>query len=128
MRDDVKKKRRFFKGNRTETAPVSEYTAHDGSKYIVRKNDSKYPKHTSIPVSPSILKIYSFLRRNGKYNNYDELLVHMVEKMLECDNLKGSSQLDEEDIEKLISRARIDLRFREKARNKAEAKQRYRPR
>lgn len=120
--------RRKFSGIRTDTKPVREIQKPDGRRYVERQDGSKYPKSTSISISPSILQIYSTLRAIGKYNNYDELLLDMFEWTMQTGKLKGSSQLGLKETRELRMRAKMDIKYREKDRNKAKMKHRYKPR
>lgn len=128
MGQTKQKKRRYkrkFSGKRTDTRTVREIRTSGGNMYFEREDGSNYPKLTSVPVSSSIRNILSHLRIVGHYNNYDELLLDLFEKQFRA-SMDDSSESKE--IDKMLTRAEIDVRFRLKARNKATEKGRYRPR
>lgn len=127
MEGQVRKYRRKFTGQRDDTLTVAQHTHPDGSKYLERKNESKYPKPTSIPVSFSVLEICRRLKHHMRFNNYDELLLFLTKSWLYSkDHSVGKSTVDY--IEEYLSKARTDKILRTNARNKAIFKHRYRPR
>jgi hypothetical protein len=109
----------------------------DGFIYHERRNGSLYPKNTSISVTESTRRIYAILRKEGCYNNYDELFLDIAlsivrNKSLPVSRLPNESlSLSEgivEILEHNVTQAKIDRGFRARARKKAFAKQRYYPR
>lgn len=135
MRQPQKKRyRKKFSGFRDDTEIVDEEaTALKG--YNKRNNAPVYPKPTTITVNKATLALYGVLREQGKYNNYDELLVDIVEyvvsqRMLFSKNrllLKMDEQIPK-DLEPIISRAKNYLKLKNASRTNAIRKKRYKRR
>lgn len=122
-----RKYRKRFSGIRDETRTVGTHFTRDAREYIDREDESKYPKLTSISVSQSVRRICCSLRRDGNYNNYDELLLDLTKTWLQF----RKSDLPEDTVsffKESVTRAEVDCRLRKLARDRAIAKNRYFPR
>jgi hypothetical protein len=133
-RKPIRRKGRF-RGEKDDTRPIDVHTTRSGREYIERINAPLYPKLTTIPVSQSTKNAYFILRGIGRYNNYDELLLDLVEEKVRDRELKISSRLNKSHasklvlmLDKMMTRIKQDIRFRELSREKAMKKGRYRPR
>jgi hypothetical protein len=120
-----------------DTYKADEEITADGFVYHRRRDGSLYPKHTSIPVTESTRRIYAILRKEGCYNNYDELFLDIAlsivrNKSLPVSRLPDKSLSLSEDIVEIlehnVTQAKIDRGFKARARKKAVQKQRYHPR
>ena len=126
-----RRRRKRFSGLRDETEPVGTYSASDGRKFDKRWDGSIYPKLTTIPVSQSVRKVCSILRSTGGFDNYDELILDLVKRLIPSEESNVSLHLNEETIKFLreyVARAEIDRGYRKSARTKAAKKGRYRRR
>jgi hypothetical protein len=131
------KKRRYrhkFTGLRDDTQIVDE-EATDSKGYNKRNDASKYPKPTTITVNKATLALYAVLREQGKYNNYDELLVDIVEYVVNQRMLFSRNhqlfKMDEQipkDLERIILRAKNYLQLKDASRKQAIRKMRYKRR
>ena len=127
MRKSTKRKKRRrkysrkFTGKRTDTEKVDTYYSSDCRGYIVRRDGSKYPKLTAISVSQSVKSLLKYMKADGGYENYDEFLLHLVEK----GSSRRRNKFDRETFDKLTTKVKQDCRFRKISRDRAREKGRY---
>lgn len=117
-----KKYRKKFSGERTDTEIVKRVLVTNGCIYNVRKDGSRYPAPTTISVSKPVLDIYATLREKWKCNNYDELLMKIINILMKEKHL---TPFIIETLEGRIKVANTHIKMRERTRSKAKDRHRY---
>jgi Arc/MetJ-type ribon-helix-helix transcriptional regulator len=105
--------------------------ASDGREFDKRWDGSIYPKRTTISVSQSVRKLCGILRSTGRFDNYDELILDLVRRLIPSEESNVSLHPSEELtrlLREFVAKAEIDCGYRESARRKAMKKHRYRQR
>jgi hypothetical protein len=100
----------------------------DDGRREERKDGTYYPKLTSIPVSRSVRELYGYLRECGGFHTYDALLIYLVKRERLSKEFRRSLYIDADrfrTIKGLIEKAEEDLKLRQYARSRANAKGRY---
>lgn len=123
----IKRIPKKFSGIRTHTSTWDIRPLNDGREYIIRDDDSKYPKLTTIPVSQSVQRVCNRITNIEKYHNYDELLLDFVNRwfLSKKPHLRKSTIAE---LEGAIIKVQTDCHLRKIARSKAAKIERYRPR
>jgi len=113
---------------RTDTKVVGTLKdIRNGSRYLVREDDSVVPKQTTIALNQPAKFLLRKLKEIGGYANYSELVLELIAELFVANSLPRAELNDanKASIKKLMDRAANATEMQSRARKKAIAKGRY---
>ncbi len=119
------KKRRYrkkFTGKRDDTENDETISPTPLHRYIKRKDGTLYPERTTISLTFPTKDIFAIMREAGKFDNYDELMINIVEHLIMYNKVSGKIL---ETVNNRITIAKTNIKIMKNARWKAKGKLRY---